>query len=114
MPSSDDPIFAVIAAHQTAIEVWQATPDDLQHEEARADALDREQEAFFRVFTVMPTTAAGVAQWLVWLASPEHPDGASRIAMIGEYCDIGFHADVVQQVRAAAVVLTGEARSETA
>jgi hypothetical protein len=102
---SDDPIMAAIEGHQVALAAWQGA--DLDDEAARRQALDQERIAFFRVFAVAPTTAGGVAAWLAWLASPEHQDGGSIVASIGEYNDEKFHASVVQQLLAAAAVLTG-------
>jgi hypothetical protein len=95
-----DPIFTVIAEHKAAIDAWVDGADD--------DALDRQEERFDRLFTVAPTTVAGVAAWLTHLAEPEHAGGKPIVASIGEYYDAAFHAAVVQQFFNAAAVLQGK------
>jgi hypothetical protein len=100
--AENDPIFAVIADHKAAIGAWVDGADD---DEASTKAFDRQEEAFDRLFTVAPTTVAGVAAWLTHVAEPEHPGGRSIIASIGEYYDTDFHAAVVQQFLNAAAVL---------
>lgn len=100
--TEDDPIFAVIAEHKAATDAWVDGSDDDDK------ALDRQEERFDRLFTVTPTTVAGVAAWLTHLAEPEHPGGKSIVASIGEYYDADFHATVVQQFFNAAAVLRGK------
>jgi hypothetical protein len=101
--TEDDPIFAVIAEHKSAISAWvEGAGDD---DEANTKALDRQEETFDRLFMVAPTTVAGVAAWLTHLAEPEHPGGRSIVASIGEYYDTDFHSAVVRQFFKAAAVL---------
>jgi hypothetical protein len=107
--TSDDPIIAAIAGHRAALAAWQGA--DRDDDAARRKALDVERAAFFRVFAAPPTTSAGVAAWLTRLASPEHEEGGSIIASIGEYFEEDFHANVVRQLQAAAAVLAAEVRS---
>jgi hypothetical protein len=104
--TEDDPIFAVIAEHMSAIDGWVDGADD--DDEANSKALDRQEETFDQLFVVAPTTVAGVAAWLTHLAAPEHPGGRSIVAGIGEYYDTDFHAAVVRQFLNAAAVLQGK------
>jgi hypothetical protein len=74
------------------------------HDDVLEAASRRETKAFFKVFTTMPTTAAGVAALLTWLAEPEHSEGASRVSVIGEF-DEWLGEDAARQLLACAAVL---------
>jgi hypothetical protein len=106
-----DPIFAVIAEHKAAVTQWSSHPGGKSYDDEGERESERlfecEQDAFFQVFEVAPTTAAGVAALLEWLAEDEDREGASRIAVIGEYNltpELGEKA--ARQLQACAAVLT--------
>jgi hypothetical protein len=100
---ADDPIFAVIAEHKAAINAWVSINDD----EASGKALEHERDVFHRLFRTVPTTTAGVAAWLTYLASPEHPGGDSILVTIREYGDELREAAARQMLAAAAVLKAG-------
>ena len=102
--AADDPIFAAIAEHKAAIEAWVSVEDD----EASGEALDHERDVFERLFRTVPTTTAGVAALLTYLASPEHPGGESILVTIAEYSG-ELQEVAVRQMLAAATVLAASA-----
>lgn len=108
--AADDPIFQAIEEHRKAYDAWQATPDEIYGEEANMAAMGTEGRAMRTVLTTHPTTPAGVAALLTWLAQPEWFDhGEPRIRAIGEY-DTEYGRAAARQMQAAAAVLR-EARS---
>lgn len=80
-PSSVDPIFAVIAEHRAAHEQHEAAceqeehePDDDKAMEAIDVAHERAMAAEWALFTTAPTTVAGVAALLAYVATESTAD----------------------------------------
>jgi hypothetical protein len=101
--ASDDPIFAALAEYQGAYDAWRAVFHDV---DARIEAGHREKSAFFRIFKAAPTTAAGVATLLTWLAAEDGMTGDSRVTVLGDFENAALNADFVRQLQTAAAVLT--------
>lgn len=105
---AEDPILAAILEHRAAVKAREAVLETAidGHEPECYAAGSREFAAHDALFTIVPTTIAGVAAWLHHVGSPEY-DGEEGCIVTAEI-DEEFENAVARQLRAIAAVLRGQ------
>src|SRR5260370_21130494 len=79
--TAEDPIFPIIAAYKQAVAERMAFLEEARDDDPRKlEMIDREFEAFDKLFTTTPTTVAGVAALIDQLAITPYNDEGHNCA----------------------------------